>query len=198
MADDDAKKWLSCLGWGCLAVVVIAALGIGGCVAFVYQGGKGAHTVAEAYLEAVDAGRYEEAFGRLGPGFADGIELTDFVAFEQEARAELGSCGSWRARGTGFDRRNGRSTSTLRYVGDCDSGAVTVSFRLEKINGVWLIQDIRYNEELGAEPPTVVGCASCGRAAPPGAKFCPYCGAALQGGAATPNDSRADAQEAAE
>ena len=106
MADDDARRWLSCFGWGCLAVVVVSALAIGGCVAFVYRGSAGATTVTDAYLAAVDEGRYQDAYAMLGPSFADRQELSDFVAFEQNARSHLGACSEWARRGTGFNRHD--------------------------------------------------------------------------------------------
>jgi len=179
MNEQDSRNWMSCLGWGCLTVVVVSVLGIGGCVAWVYQGGKGAHTAAESYLAAVEERRYEDAFATLGDGFTVDRDLTAFIAFENAARAELGSCGEWAARGTSFNRENGRSVSRLRFVGDCDNGAATVTFNLEEIDGEWVIQDIRYNEPPG-EPVSRAGlCPECSGAVPPGARFCPRCGAKL-------------------
>ena len=71
MTEENGRNWMSCLGGGCLALVVISILGIGGCVAYLYRGGSAAHSVANAYLESVDAGRYEEAFQSLGPRFTE-------------------------------------------------------------------------------------------------------------------------------
>lgn len=181
MSDEQSKSWMSCLGWGCLTVVVVSVLGIGGCVYWVYQGGKGAHTVAESYLTAVDEGRYEDAFATLGADFTDGRDLAAFVAFEQSARAELGPCGSWKTRGTSFDRRNGRSVSLLRFVGECEGGPASVSMSLEQIEGTWVIQDIRYNDR-GDEPANQVDlCPRCSGVVPPGARFCPSCGYEVHG-----------------
>ncbi len=90
MTEENGRNWMSCLGWGCLALVVLSILGIGGCVAYLYRGGSAAHSVANAYLEAVDAGRYEEAFENLGPRFTEDRGIGEFVAFEQAARAQMG------------------------------------------------------------------------------------------------------------
>lgn len=178
MADDDKRSWLSCLGWGCLAVLVLAALGIGGCVAMVYKGGSAAHSVADVYLEAVDAGRYEDAFRTLGPAYTEARGLTEFVAFEQGARAQKGSCGEWRMSGTSINREDGRSVALLTFQGLCDAGPIEVAFNLEQVDGQWVIQDIRYNEPGVMTIPT---CAECGVALPPGSRFCPGCGAAVGG-----------------
>jgi len=174
MADEDAKKWLSCLGWGCLAVVVISALGIGGCVAFFYKGGSGAHAAAHSYLEAVQAGDYEAAFVTLGPEFTETRSLEEFVAFEQAARAEMGSCGDWRMSGTSFNRESSRSVALLSFQRMCNEGPVIVAFSLEQMDGEWVIQDIRYNESV---VPVVHVCVECSTVLSPQANFCPSCGA---------------------
>jgi hypothetical protein len=176
MTDNDARNWISCLGWGCLAVVVISVLGIGGCVAFFYKGGSDAHAAANVYLAAVQAGDFEAAFATLGPEFTGARGLSDFVAFEQAARAELGSCGEWKMSGTSFNRESGRSMAQLTYRRTCESGPLVVAFNLEQIDGEWLIQDIRYNEALEAR---VERCAGCSAVVPTGAKFCAHCGAAI-------------------
>lgn len=178
MADESGRNWMSCLGWGCLVVVVLSALGIGGCVAYVYKGGSAAHTVANTYLESVDAGRYEEAFQSLGPGYTDDRGLGEFVAFEQEARAQMGTCSDWRLRGTEIDREPGLSATMLTYRGLCERGPVEVVFNLEKVDSLWVIQDIRYNEP-GVK--VIPMCADCETVIPPGAKFCPNCGAEVGG-----------------
>ena len=180
MTEENGRNWMSCLGWGCLALVVISILGIGGCVAYLYRGGSAAHSVANAYLESVDAGRYEEAFQSLGPRFTEDRGIGDFVAFEQAARAQMGSCGDWRMSGTSFNRESGRSVALLTYQGSCDRGPIEVSFNLEQADGQWLIQDIRYNEPGVAAIPI---CAGCGSVIPPGARFCPNCGLEVGGGA---------------
>jgi hypothetical protein len=173
MADEDSKKWLSCLGWGCLAVVVISALGIGGCVTFFYKGGSEAHSAANTYLEAVEVGDYEAAFVTLGPDFTERRGLEDFVAFEQAARAEMGSCGDWRMSGTSFNRESARSVALLTFQRMCDEGPVSVAFSLEKMESGWVIQDIRYDEPV---VPVVHVCVDCSAVVPPGANFCPLCG----------------------
>jgi hypothetical protein len=183
MSDSDAKSWLSCLGWGCLVLVVVSALGIGGCVTYFYKGGSGAHEVARSYLAAVDAGRFDEAFETLGPGFTEERGVAEFIAFEETARAEFGACGDWRLRGTTFDREPGLTASNLTFLGSCEDQPVTVTFILEKLDDRWVIQDIRYNG--GEEPiePAVERCSDCGAELPPDARFCPSCGARI--GAAT-------------
>ncbi|MCU0305818.1 MAG: hypothetical protein MUC56_17335 [Thermoanaerobaculales bacterium] len=178
MGDEGGQSWVSCLGWGCLAVVVIAVVGIGGCVAFVYKGGSDAHATAEAYLAAVDGGRWEEAFATLGPGFTADRGLADFVAFEQAARAELGGCGDWKMSGTSFNREEGRSVALLTFLGSCGGEPATVAFNLEKIDRRWLIQDIRYNE--APSRPVIELCVECGGVLPPGSRFCPSCGAPVE------------------
>jgi len=201
MSDSESRNWLSCFGWGCLAVVVIAVLGIGGCVAFFYKGGSDAHAAANTYLEAVQTGDYEGAFEILGPGFTEQRGLADFVAFEQAARAEMGSCGDWRMNGTSFNRESGRSMALLTYQRICDDGPVTVAFNLEQVDGEWLIQDIRYNEAVG---PVAEVCAECGAVVPPGANFCPVCGAVVGsepdrpgGDGATPGPGEPDTSDPA-
>lgn len=176
MSDSEARNWMSCLGWGCLTVVVLTVLGIGGCVAFVFNEGKGAHTVAKTYLAAVDEGRYEVAFATLGTDFAESRGLDEFTAFEEAARAEFGDCGEWKTRGTTFNREDGRSVSSLTFHGECENGSVTASLALEEIDGTWVVQDIRYNEPVG---PVVMQCAGCGEVVPQGAKYCPECGAGI-------------------
>ncbi|MEE4271552.1 MAG: zinc ribbon domain-containing protein [Thermoanaerobaculales bacterium] len=193
MEDSNARSWMSCLGWGCLAVVVVSVLAIGGCVAWVYQGGKGAHTVAETYLAAVEEGRFEDAFATLGAGFTVDRDLEAFIAFEKAARTELGNCGEWAARGTSFNREDGRSLSRLRFFGECDSGTATVSFSIEEVAGEWVIQDIRYNEPPGEPVDRAERCPGCAGAVPPGASFCPNCGAKLgEAGAASGGDGAGD------
>lgn len=178
MSDSESKSWMSTLGWGCLILVVIAVLGIGSCVAYLYRSGSDAKGVAEAYLAAVDGGDYEAAFELLGPAFTEDRGVADFVAFEQEARAELGSCGGWAVIGTSFNRDNGRAVALLTFRGTCDDEATTVAFNIENVADEWLIQDIRYNELLG---PVLQICDDCGAVVPPGARFCPSCGAAVEG-----------------
>lgn len=195
MADEDAKKWLSCLGWGCLAVVVISVLGIGGCVAFFYKGGSDAHAVANAYLEAVEAGEFETAFLSLGPEFTGTRSLSEFVAFEQAARSDLGPCDDWKMSGTSFNRESGRSMAQLTYRRICDTGPVVVAFSLEQVDGEWVIQDIRYNEPLR---PVVEVCAGCSATIPPGANFCPLCGTAVGGGAEDSEQPKIEAPAGAE
>ncbi len=191
MADEDKKNWMSCLGWGCLTVVVVSVVGIGGCVAYLYKGGSGAHEVAGAYLESVDGGRYEEAFQALGPAYTEDRGLAGFVAFEQSARAQMGACGGWRMSGTSFNREDGRSVALLRYLGSCDGGPVEAVFNLEQVEGKWLIQDIRYQEPGATVVPI---CAECGAVVPPGANFCANCGAVVGAGAAADEDSTGDAE----
>lgn len=183
MSDSDAKSWLSCLGWGCLVLVVVSALGIGGCVTYFYKGGSGAHEVAQAYLAAVDEGRFDEAFETLGPDFTEERGVAEFVAFEQTARAEFGGCGDWRLRGTTFDREPGLTVSHLTFLGSCEDQPVTVAFSLEKLDDRWVIQDIRYNEQFESVEPMVEHCSDCGAEVPLDARFCPSCGARI--GAAT-------------
>lgn len=178
MTDDNSRNWMSCLGWGCLAVVVLSALGIGGCVAYVYRGGAAGRAVAGAYLEAVDAGRYEEAYEHLGPRFTEGNDIAAFVAFEQASRAQMGACGDWRASGTSFNRESGRSVARLTYQGSCESGPIAVGFNLRQVEGQWVIEDIRYHEPGVEVIPT---CADCGAVLPPGARFCPNCGSEIDG-----------------
>jgi len=179
MADEEKKNWMSCLGWGCLIVVVLSVLGIGSCVAYVYKGGSAARSVATAYLESVDAGRFEEAFRTLGPAYTEGRGLTEFVTFEQAARAQAGACGTWRMSGTSINRESGRSVAMLTYRGSCDGGPIEVAFNLEQVDRQWVIQDIRYNEPGVSVIPT---CADCGAVVPPGANFCASCGSAIGGG----------------
>jgi len=176
MSDSETRNWLSCLGWGCLVLVVVSALGIGGCVAYFYKGGSGAHEVAHAYLAAVDAGRYDEAFDTLGSTFTEERGLAEFVAFETTARAEFGACADWRLRGTTFDREPGLTASGLTFVGSCDDQSVTVAFILEKLDDRWVIQDIRYNEQTEPIGPVIERCTDCGAELPPDARFCPSCG----------------------
>ena len=181
MTDENGRNWMSCLGWGCLAVVVLSVVGIGGCVAYVYKGGSAAHTVAKAYLESVDAGRYEEAFQTLGPSYTEDRGLAEFVAFEQAARAQMGACSDWRMSGTSMNRESGRSVAMLTYRGTCESGFIEVAFNLEQVDRQWVIQDIRYNE---SGMPVIPACPDCGSVVPPGAKFCPGCGSEIGGGEA--------------
>ena len=180
MADEEKTNWMSFLGWGCLIVVVVSVLGIGGCVAYVYKGGTGAQAAVDAYLESVDAGRYEEAFQALGPVYTEDRGLAEFVAFEQAARAQMRACGAWRMSGTSFNRESGRSVAMLTYQGSCDGGPVEVHFNLEQLDGQWVIQDIRYQEPGLTVVPV---CAECGAVVPPGANFCAGCGTAVGGGA---------------
>lgn len=195
MADEDAKKWLSCLGWGCLAVVVISVVGIGGCVAFLYQGGSEAHAVANAYLDAVEAGDFETAFLSLGPEFTERRGMEELVAFEQAARAEMRSCGEWQMGGTSFNRESGRSMAQLTYRRMCDEGPVTAAVSLEQVDGEWVIQDIRYNEPVG---PVVEVCAGCSAVIPPGANYCPVCGTAVGDGAEDSEQPKIEAPAGAE
>ena len=181
MTDENGRNWMSCFGWGCLAVVVLSVVGIGGCVAYVYKGGSAAHSVANAYLESVDAGRYEEAFQTLGPGYTEDRDLTEFVAFEQTARAQMGVCSDWRMSGTSINRESGRSVALLTYLGSCDAGPIEIAFNLEQVDRQWVIQDIHYNEPGVSVIPI---CPDCGSVVPPGAKFCPNCGAEVGGGEA--------------
>jgi len=178
MADENGRNWMSCLGWGCLAVVVLSVVGIGGCVAYVYKGGSAAHSVAKAYLEAVDAGRYEEAFQTLGPSYTEDRGLAEFIAFEQAARAQMGACSAWRMSGTSFNRESGHSVALLTYQGSCDAGPIEIAFNLEQADRQWVIQDIRYNEPRVSVIPI---CPDCGSVAPQGAKFCPGCGSEVGG-----------------
>ena len=173
MGDDGARNWLSCLGWGCLAAVVLAALGIGGCVFMVYRGSADARTTAADYLEKVADGRWEEAYAALGPAFTDEHELGEFVAFEQEVRHELGPCDPARLRGTSINRETGRSMATLKYHLSCDNSDSDVVLTLEQVDDRWLIQGIRYRDPGALPVPT---CTECGGVLPPGARFCPYCG----------------------
>jgi hypothetical protein len=186
MADEEKRNWMSCLGWGCLIVVVVSVIGIGGCVAYVYKGGSGAHAAADAYLESVDGGRYEEAFQTLGSTYTEDRGIAEFVAFEQAARAQMGACGAWRMSGTSFNRESGRSVAMLTYQGSCDGGSVEAHFSLEQSEGQWVIQDIRYQEPGVTVIPV---CAECGAVVPPGANFCAGCGTAVGGGAAADEDS---------
>lgn len=183
MGDSDARSWMSCLGWGCLAVVVVALLGIGACVAVVYRGSTAANDVADGYLAAVADGRFEDAFALLGPDFTDDRDLATFVDFERANREAIGACGGWRRIGTSLNRENDRTAADLRYVADCERGSVEVRFLIERIDGTWMIQDIHYREP-GA-PAAIPVCPSCGAVVPPGARFCPSCGAPIDGGAPT-------------
>jgi hypothetical protein len=191
MTDENGRNWMTCLGWGCLTVVVLSVLGIGGCVAYLYKGGSAAHSVANAYLELVDTGRYDEAFQSLGPSYTEGRGLAEFVAFEQATRAQMGACGEWRMAGTSFNREAGQSVALLTYQGSCDGGPVEVAFSLEQMEGEWVIQDIRYNEPGVAVIPV---CADCGTVVPPGARFCPNCGSQVGGGEPAAEES-AEAEE---
>jgi hypothetical protein len=188
MTDENGRNWMSCLGWGCLVVVVLTALGIGGCVAYVYRGGAAARSVADAYLEAVDAGRYEEAYEHLGSRFTEGRGIGDFVAFEQASRAQMGACGGWKMSGTSVNREAGRSVARLTYQGSCDSGPIEVGFNLERVEGRWVIEDINYHEPGVAVIPT---CTECGMVLPPGARFCPNCGSEIAGGEGAPEEPAA-------
>jgi len=183
MADEEKRNWMSCLGWGCLVVAVVSVLGIGGCLAYVYKGGSAAHSVANAYLESVDAGRYEEAFGTLGPAFTQDSSLAEFVAFEQAARAQMGACGDWRMSSTSINRKSGGSVALLTYQGSCAGGSIEATFNLEQVDRQWVIQDIRYNEP---GLPAIAVCSHCGGAVPPGARFCPDCGTEIGGGDGEP------------
>ena len=189
MADEEKKNWMSCLGWGCLIVVVLSVLGIGGCLAYVYKGSTAAHSVGNAYLESVDAGRFEEAFQTLGPLFTEEHRLADFVAFEQAARTQMGVCGAWRMSGTSINRESGRSVAVLTYQGSCDGGPIEVAFNLEQIDRQWVIQDIRYREPGASVIPT---CAECGEVVLPDANFCASCGSAVGGSETTHVDSAGD------
>ena len=186
MADEEKKNWMSCLGWGCLIVVVLSVLGIGGCLAYVYKGGTAAHSVGNDYLESVDAGRFEDAFQTLGPIFTEDRGLAEFIAFEQAARAQMGTCGAWRMSGTSLNREPGRSVAVLTYQGSCDGGPVEVTLNLEQIDRQWVIQDIRYKEQGVLVIPI---CADCGAAIPPGANFCAACGSAVGGAETAPEPS---------
>jgi len=185
MGDSDAKSWMSCLGWGCLAVVVLAVLGIGSCVAVVYRGGSAAHEVADAYLQAVADGRFEDAFATLGPGITADRDLRAFVSFERANRDRHGECGDWRLTGTSLNRQDGRTQADLSYLADCEHGPVEVRFAVEKVDREWLIQDINYRTP-GA-PESVPVCPECGAVLPPGARFCPSCGAAIDSAEGAPS-----------
>jgi len=191
MSDDDKRNWMSCLGWGCLVVVVVSALGIGGCVAYVYKGGSAAGSVSDGYLAAVEEGRFEDAFQALGSDFTEERGLMEFVTFEQETRSRLGACRDWRRSGTSIDRVAGRSEATLTHQGSCDQGPVEVVFSLEQIDQVWVIQDIRYREPGVAVVPT---CADCGAPALPAAKFCSACGTAFGETEEPPEDAEGEGE----
>ena len=185
MTDTDAKSWMSCLGWGCLALVVLAVAGIGGCVWLAYKGGSDAHQTVESYLQAVAEGRFEEAYGLLGPQFTVDHRLDDLIAFERSARHELGSCPAWRLAGTSLNRESGRSTAVLTYRLDCEGGPVEAVFNLERGAEGWLIQGVGYREPGAATLPT---CPACGSVVPAGARYCPSCGAALTAAAPKQDD----------
>jgi hypothetical protein len=178
MTDDNSKSWLSCLGWGCLTVVVLAVLGIGGCVGYLYQQGSGARSTTDAYLENLDLGRFEEAYGQLGSEFTDEHGLSEFIAFEQAAQQRYGDCGERRLSGTNMNREPGRAVTVLTYYAECDGAPLEVVFTLERVEGEWVIQGVRYHEPEMMVP---VICDGCGTVHPPGAKFCSNCGAALGG-----------------
>ena len=182
MADSDSKSWMSCLGWGCLTVVVLAVAGIGGCVWIAYKGGSDAHQTAESYLQAVADGRFGEAYGLLGPQFTGDHQLDDLIAFERSARHELGSCPDWRLAGTALNRESGRSTAVLTYRLDCERGPAEAVFNLERGPAGWLIQGLGYREPGAA---TLPSCPACGAVVPTGARYCPSCGAALAGAPST-------------
>jgi hypothetical protein len=190
MADTDSKSWMSCLGWGCLTVVVLAVLAIGAGVAMVYRGSSAADEVVEAYLEAVGAGRMEDAFACLGPGFTAERDLEALVEFDRANREAYGDCGEWRFGSTALNRTGGRTSVDLRYRSECERGPVEARFIVERIDGAWLIQDIEYREPTG--PLAVDTCSRCGGVLPPGARFCPFCGAATATESGEPSSAGGD------
>lgn len=193
MVEDEKKSWMSCLGWGCVTVLVLSVLGVGGCVFVLYRGTAGAGTVTDRYLESVAGGRFEDAYSLLGSEYSSSHDLSSLVAFEQAARHELGLCESSRQRGLAMNHVDGRTKATMTYVLRCENGTTEVVFTVEKINDEWVIQGIRYGEAEEALTPT---CSDCGTVLIPGARFCADCGAAVGAVEPSPNSEPVTAKEA--
>jgi hypothetical protein len=129
--------------------------------------------VAEAYLAAVQDGRFDDAHGMLGDDFSEAREPAELAAFEQTVRQGFGSCEEPQLRGTQIDRVPGKSITVLNYLLSCQEAQSLVVFTIEKTNAGWVIQGVRYQDQKSAAP---FECVACGTTVAKGARFCSNCG----------------------
>ena len=88
----ESSKFSCCL-WGCLAAgaaVVLVAAAVGTLAYFGFETQASVRDSADAYLDALDRGDWNAAYGMLSPQWQERMSPEEFARVEEESRQAFG------------------------------------------------------------------------------------------------------------
>jgi len=152
VSDDSKILRNSCIVGcvGCAGLVVLAVAVVAG---LFFWSRREVAPETQEFLDAVEAGRYEEAYRVMSEEWRARNSLAAFTE-EWRGRAErLGPRLSLAAHGFGFNVGDGSTTARVRYDARYERGRVHIEFELERREGEWIPTDVRFTEILEPEEP---------------------------------------------
>lgn len=159
---------------GCLGLVVIVAIGIS---LLFFWSKSTIGTPAMDFIDAIDAGNYEQAYALTEGHWRGGRPFEEFERAYAALHDDLGPRQSIRSVGFNFEGRvthpsEGRATYAAQY----EDGSVLIEVSLEHGEDAWHVTDARYRRRLSRP---MAACPHCGSAVEPSARFCAQCGEKL-------------------
>lgn len=175
--DTQPKKRHGCFYHGCLTIIVLVLVAVGGCL-FLYQYGKATITpVVEAFLTAAEGGNYDQAYAMTGSEWKQKISRNEFPKLFMVVHNALGARQSLSMSGIRMQAGTFGSIALANYTATYDKGEAELSFTLKKQDGQWQIVGLFYNSPKLAES---FKCPNCGAIDVFDAKFCAKCGKPLR------------------
>lgn len=137
-------------GIGCLLAILLVATCVGGAGYLFQTARSGAADVVEPFFEDLDAGRWDRAYDRLGPGWRGRMDREAFRTEFEPLVERLGALRDLDIRSIEAELDEGRRD--IRYRAAFERGEATVAVRLVagEDGEVW-IEGLRMN--VPSEPP---------------------------------------------
>jgi hypothetical protein len=135
-------KWLAC---GCVALLVLALLVIGSCVALLMTGGREVEPYAEAFFAALQRQDYDAAYGMLSPDFQASHPKPEMDDLFRRVHEGLGALQDRRTVGLNWNADAGGTVVTVRYRAQYERGEADVELVFLKAGEKWLVQSVAWD-----------------------------------------------------
>ncbi len=150
MAAKSGKKWWIIGGVGCLGILLIIGLCVGGFGLFAWNTTQKMKAGPDAFMTAMQSDDYSAAYAVLDDGFKANVSNEEFTAEMTAMTALTGSVVSWNMIGFNAEASGGQTAGTYRGAVEFTNENGRVQFEVGVVGEDWVIRD--YNFDYPSEP----------------------------------------------